>query len=441
MVVVVLVLVLVWQHRHYKSHLSEEEHQGDRSRRFGQSSVMGITTRGDNGAAMALLLREPHLASRRVDYRDIKLTKCLSRGGFGLVFSGELHGRNVAIKKMRADRGVEIQQLELFVREIALMARLRHVRIVEFIGLSWESPSLMDLAAITELMEGGDLREVLHYHYVRRHPNSSTGSTTSASGQPAREASESKMTWSGSKLKITLHIAQALVYLHSRNPPVIHRDLKSKNVLLTPEQDAKLTDFGISRERPDQTDELMTAGIGTNFWIAPEVLLGEDYDERADIFSFGVVLSEIDTDDFPYWNAENPVGGRMEEGAILQAVAMGKKRPAFSQDCPPAILALANRCLSVSPGERPSAVELVHHIEQMNLKSNERRSDGRDYAMMTGLVEPECDDWMYSGDYSDMSDLSDYSDFDEDKKHDQRRHRRLDNSARAISIRQEGIYT
>uniref|UniRef100_H3G6F2 Protein kinase domain-containing protein n=1 Tax=Phytophthora ramorum TaxID=164328 RepID=H3G6F2_PHYRM len=78
-------------------------------------------------------------------------------------------------------------------------------------------------------------------------------------------------------------ICHALTYLHSLATPVIHRDLKSRNILLNHAMAAKLTDFGISRERLDRT---MTAGVGTSVWMAPEVMLGEKYDVKADIFSF-----------------------------------------------------------------------------------------------------------------------------------------------------------
>ncbi|KAL3669705.1 hypothetical protein V7S43_005086 [Phytophthora oleae] len=81
---------------------------------------------------------------------------------------------------------------------------------------------------------------------------------------------------------------------------MIHRDLKSKNILLNGALEAKLSDFGISRERLDHT---MTAGVGTSLWMAPEVMLGEKYDEKADIFSFGVVLSELDVYTLPYSHA------------------------------------------------------------------------------------------------------------------------------------------
>ncbi|KAL3671373.1 hypothetical protein V7S43_003299 [Phytophthora oleae] len=80
-----------------------------------------------------------------------------------------------------------------------------------------------------------------------------------------------QLTWSDHKSTIVLHIAEALAYLHSLSPKIIHRDLKSKNVLLNDEMEAKLSDFGISRERFD-TEASMTAGMGTSFWIAPELL-------------------------------------------------------------------------------------------------------------------------------------------------------------------------
>ncbi|KAH7474383.1 Dual specificity protein kinase shkA [Phytophthora ramorum] len=96
-----------------------------------------------------------------------------------------------------------------------------------------------------------------------------------------------------------------------------------------------------------------------------EVLLGHDYDERADIYSFGVVLSEIDTDDYPYWNAQHPPQGKVQENEILRLVARGAKRPAFSDDCPPAILELAARCLRADPKERPSASEIVEYLQEL----------------------------------------------------------------------------
>ncbi|RLN95166.1 hypothetical protein BBJ28_00014798, partial [Nothophytophthora sp. Chile5] len=296
----------------------------------------------EDAALVASLASNPTLAACRLDYGEVALGRCISRGGFGLVFVGSYRGRQVAVKKIRNERDVEREQVEQFVREISLISGLHHPRIVEFIGACWTSPA--ELSAVTELMERGDLRDVTRRFKRRGY----------------------RLTWEAHKTVIALHIAEALTYLHALSPTVIHRDLKAKNVLLNADMEAKLSDFGIARERSFYDgSEHMTVGIGTSFWIAPEVLLGRDYDERADIYSFGVVLSEIDTDDYPYWNAQHPPQGKVQENEILRLVARGAKRPAFSDDCPPTILELAARCLRAEPEERPSAAEIVLYLQQI----------------------------------------------------------------------------
>ncbi|RLN78334.1 hypothetical protein BBJ28_00000512 [Nothophytophthora sp. Chile5] len=283
-----------------------------------------------------VFLEDPVIVTNRIEYKQLRLGRCISKGGFGLVFVGEYKGHRVAIKKIRPDRSGDVAEIEVFLKEIILMAVLYHSRIVEFIGVAWDS--LRHLSAVTEFMDNGDLRNVLH--------------GLKEQGAP--------LTWDTHKATIALHIAEALSYLHSLKPKVIHRDLKSKNVLLNMYLEAKLSDFGISRMRY-VVETHMTAGVGTSFWIAPEVLLGRDYDEAADIYSFGVVLSEIDTDDYPYWNDANPdaARGRIQEAEILSQVAADQLRPDFSVDCPEEILDLAACCLQQNPKDRPSAAEIV----------------------------------------------------------------------------------
>lgn len=149
------------------------------------------------------------------------------------------------------------------------MASIEQERVAPFVGLAWDS--LRDLCVITKFMEGGDLCSLLKL--FDEHKSRSQGVDED-------------------KILIATHLAHALAYLHSLKPPVIHRDLKSRNILLDTHLNAKRTDFGISREASDMT---MTAGVGMSLWIAPEVMMGERYDEKADVFSFGVVLTELET--------------------------------------------------------------------------------------------------------------------------------------------------
>jgi serine/threonine protein kinase len=337
-VVVLLMCVLAWQWVAYRKDRLSVAH----SRGSSDDHLYSIFNPDfeEHETMRVRLAADPIIVTNRISFEEVKLGKCISRGGFGLVFCGTYRGRLVAVKKIRVKRDEEQAQIEQFIREITLNAVLRHPRVVEFIGVAWDA--LVDLSAVTELMQRGDLSTVLHN---------------------GREEGY-RLTWGDHKATIALHIVEALAYLHSLSPKVVHRDLKSKNVLLSDEMEAKLSDFGISRERRD-AETHMTAGMGTSFWIAPEVLRGQDYDEKADVFSFGVVLSELDTDDYPYWNAANPPGGKLQEAEILQLVAEGHMRPSFSGTCPASILEVAQRCLSVRPEDRPSAAELVFVFQEL----------------------------------------------------------------------------
>ncbi|KAG2781463.1 hypothetical protein Pcac1_g8572 [Phytophthora cactorum] len=126
---------------------------------------------------------------------------------------------------------------------------------------------------------------------------------------------------------------------------------------------AKLTDFGISRERPDNT---MTAGVGTSLWMAPEVMLGKKYGLKADMFSFGVVLSELDLHTMPYAHAMlrgiDSVGDPMTGAALLQKITAGEEHVKFSVKTPEVIVELGRACVSLNPDDRPSAAEALYKL-------------------------------------------------------------------------------
>ncbi|DBA05025.1 TPA: hypothetical protein N0F65_000713 [Lagenidium giganteum] len=148
------------------------------------------------------------------------------------------------------------------------------------------------------------------------------------------------------------------------------------NVLLTKGLRAKVTDFGLSRSMSHQTT--MTAEVGTLAWIAPEVLSGERYTEKADIYSFGVILSEIDTLRQPYvqHTTEKSSSGRlsgantgsssMNNVHIALMVCSGQLRPDFSPLCPRVVRELADRCLEQDPTDRPSALEALTALQRLH---------------------------------------------------------------------------
>ncbi|CAK4132757.1 unnamed protein product [Aphanomyces euteiches] len=293
---------------------------------FATTLTPTVTTTGKEDAALNL----EGLAMVRVEEREVELHSILGTGAFADVWLGSFQGSPVAIKKMHRHRATPTQ-LESFVREIQLMAQFDSPYIVSLIGAAWTRPS--DLKCVMELMDGGDLRDCL---------NATTSQTLS---------------W---RVKIDhIHsIVEALVYLHSLN--IVHRDIKSRNVLLDSSKPAKLTDFGISKEDIPAT---MTVGVGTFRWMAPEVIQCQNYTVAADIYSFVMVLSEFDTHLIPYEDVTNSVNGEpLGDTLIMVQVVAGTLKPSFSHACPAWIRDLAMQCLSFNPSERPTAMQLSYIV-------------------------------------------------------------------------------
>ncbi|KAJ0410639.1 hypothetical protein ATCC90586_009120 [Pythium insidiosum] len=135
----------------------------------------------------------------------------------------------------------------------------------------------------------------------------------------------------------------------------------SRNILLSEQRGrlvAKLCDFGVSRSQ--SSNHSMTTGVGTSRWLAPEVILGGGrYDEACDIYSFGVVLTELDTHEVPFHDVRGAEGALLADVAILQRVAHERLQPPVSASCPSALASLARACMAFDASERPSAQEMT----------------------------------------------------------------------------------
>ncbi|KAG3050813.1 hypothetical protein PC128_g20055 [Phytophthora cactorum] len=111
----------------------------------------------------------------------------------------------------------------------------------------------------------------------------------------------------------------------------------------------------------------MTAGVGTSLWMAPEVMMGEKYDDKADIFSFGVVLSELDLHTLPYAQLKQEMqhshGRQISDATLLQRVAMGAISVEFSAAGPQSMVYLGNACVSVDSRKRPTAAEALFTLQ------------------------------------------------------------------------------
>ncbi|CAI5464262.1 unnamed protein product [Closterium sp. Yama58-4] len=200
---------------------------------------------------------------------------CIGEGGFGIVYRGVLQpGPNglgpepaeVAIKRMReaSDR-----YTEEFLKEVIVLGRLSHPHLVRLHGYCMERDEAL---LVYEFMTGGCLHRAL---------------SDSASG-------ELVFSWN-MRLKVAVQVAEALAYMHGLN--FIHRDLKAANVLLTPEYDAKLTDFGMVRVGPEgQLESIVSTRImGTEGYIDPTYMETGHLGAKSDVYSFGVLLLELVT--------------------------------------------------------------------------------------------------------------------------------------------------
>ncbi|ETO65892.1 TKL/DRK protein kinase [Phytophthora nicotianae P1976] len=310
-------------------------HKGvDKTIKFKSSTSSASDFDSGSNSTLQILLKSEFLRGKRLPYDSLSFTKSLSKGACGEVWLGEYEGQQVAIKRLLQVKAHRADEVEEFAREIELSACLVHPNIVSFIGVAWNS--LNNLVMALEFFPMGDLQA-----YLAKNGD--------------------LMSWPRDKIHIAVDVGCALKYLHSRSPPLIHRDLKSKNILLTSRLEAKLIDFGVSRDRQEYS---MTAGVGTPYWTAPEVLEGKRYTEQADIYSFGVVLTELDTGKVPYHDALTAEGNKPKPFQILTDVMAGMLRPSFSKDCPSRIRRIGVACCQQDPSRRPTAVQVAHMLQE-----------------------------------------------------------------------------
>ncbi|XP_029970970.1 dual specificity testis-specific protein kinase 2 [Salarias fasciatus] len=213
-------------------------------------------------------------------------------------------------------------------REVQLMNRLCHQNILRFKGVCVHEGQLH---ALTEYINGGNLEQLLD--------------------------SNKHLSWL-TRVKLACDIASGLAYLHSKG--IFHRDLTSKNCLIKCDDGgytAVVGDFGLAEKIPTSLAEgEKLSVVGSPFWMAPEVLRDELYNEKADVFSYGIVLCEIiariqaDPDFLP--RTEN----------------FGLDYHTFQHmvgDCPPDFLQLAFNCCNMDPKLRPSFPDIVRHLEEI----------------------------------------------------------------------------
>ncbi|XP_038718279.1 proline-rich receptor-like protein kinase PERK9, partial [Tripterygium wilfordii] len=204
----------------------------------------------------------------------------LGEGGFGCVYKGDLpDGTEIAVKELRIGGG---QGEREFKAEVDIISRIHHCHLVSLVGYC--------------ISEG---RRLIVYDYV---PNNTLHFHLQGEGRPILD-------WA-SRIKIAAGAACGLTYLHEYcNPRIIHRDIKSTNILLDNNFEARISDFGLAKFVLDANTNVTTRVVGTFGYLAPEYASSGRLTEKSDVFSFGVVLLELITGRKPV-DSSQPLGER-----------------------------------------------------------------------------------------------------------------------------------
>eukprot|EP00171_Calliarthron_tuberculosum_P013244 IDg13244t1 len=264
-----------------------------------------------------------------IERSSITLGKTIGHSSFGTVCEGRLNGTRVAVKTIKREAGAAAQtDYDTIAKEAEFNCRLRHPNIVLFMGISLQPA---EVCIVTELMARGNVRDLL---------------VPGASGKTVKLDLSLRMQWA-------LDTAQGMAYLHSLNPPMIHRDLKTTNLLVDRGMNVKICDFGLSRFQAE--DKIMTA-VGTVQFAAPEVLKHERYSEKVDLFSFGTVLWELYT--------RAPVFDRQPQLQVYKAVIDGAM-PSVDNACDQNYRTLMQDCWSQDPKKRPTFQDAITRLSEL----------------------------------------------------------------------------
>lgn len=272
-----------------------------------------------------------------------KFEKRIGSGGFGIVFYGKLtDGREIAVKLLTND---SYQGIREFLNEVALLSRIHHRNLVTFFGYSQQDGKNI---LVYEFMHNGTLKE-----HLRGGPN------------------DVKITSWVKRLEIAEDAAKGIEYLHTGcSPTIIHRDLKSSNILLDKNNRAKVADFGLSKPAVDGS-HVSSIVRGTVGYLDPEYYISQQLTEKSDIYSFGVILLElisghepISSDNFGL-NCRNIVAwarSHIESGNI-DAIIDESLDPGYDLQSVWKIAEAGIMCVKPKGAQRPTISEVLKEIQ------------------------------------------------------------------------------
>ncbi|MCD7460242.1 hypothetical protein HAX54_043142 [Datura stramonium] len=286
-------------------------------------------------------------------------SRIVGQGGYGIVYKGNFPDNDVvAIKKSKM---VDRTQIEEFINEVIVLSQINHRNAVKLLGccLETEVPLL-----VYEYIDNGTLYHHLHDNF--------------------------KLLSLQTRLRIAMGTAEVLSYLHSAaSTPIIHRDVKSTNILLDNSYTAKVSDFGASRLVPLDETSFSTLVRGTFGYLDPEYMQTSQLTDRSDVYSFGVVLAELLTGEKAI-----SLDRSKEERSLANYFLLSIKenrlldvldRHIFSDENMEhleGVAMLAKRCLNVKGEDRPTMKEVATKLQGFQIISSNHSSKVVDYCQV-----------------------------------------------------------
>jgi len=289
--------------------------------------------------ASTAVANRPPSPIKQIPFADLEFTENLGSGEFGQVFRGRHTGQDVAIKQLFWDGSSHPSAvLEELIKEIESFRHLRHPRLVSFIGACLEMPNL---CLVTEYAPGGSLHHLLHARQFKL---------------PTRHSAN-----------MCLQLADGVRYLHSLKPIVVHRDLKSLNVVLDLNFNIKLCDFGLT-ESMERTHISKTNNGGSPRYMAPELFdQNTKITEKIDVWSMGCIFIEMFGGPLPYTGIDTLAD-------LTRALLVNRKTPVIPRSTPDGFKNVIRSCHYHDPALRPASRDAYEQLLEAK-RALPRRSD------------------------------------------------------------------
>jgi serine/threonine protein kinase len=284
---------------------------------------------------------------------DVELGEMIGEGAFSKVYKGKCRGVEVAIKILK-NPASDRKTLSRFQHELTIMSSFFHPNICLFMGACTVSGNFF---IVQEYLHKGDVEKML------RNP----------------EVDLSLLI----RMKWAKDAALGMNWLHKSNPIFIHRDLKTSNLLIDENDHVKVCDFGLSEvKQQGQMLQDTERAKGTPLWMAPEIMMFQKFNEKVDVYSFGIVLWELLTREIPFKHHSN-------YEKFKKAVCINSERPVIPDDCENSLKELLKKCFHQNPNLRPSFTDIISSLEEVIIDVTVKDPYGRDFWKQNYLHEED----------------------------------------------------